>query len=94
MGVPVIALRGDRFISRVSASILHTAGFDDWIADDLDAYVDKAVAFAADIPALGRMRQTVRPRFMASPMCDAPRFARNFEVALRGMWRTWCESVS
>ena len=94
MGVPVIALRGDRFISRVSASILHTAGFDDWIADDLDAYVEKAVRLARDIPALGRLRQTVRPQFMASPMCDAPRFARNFEAALRKMWRTWCENVS
>ena len=94
MGVPVVALRGDRFISRVSASILHTTGMDDWIADDLDAYVEKAVAFAADIPALGRLRQTVRPQFMASPMCDAPRFARNFEAALRAMWRTWCQSAA
>jgi len=94
MGVPVMALRGDRFISRVSASILHTAGFDDWIAEDLEAYVEKAVRLARDIPALGRLRQTVRPQFMASPMCDAPRFARNFEAALRAMWRKWCEGAN
>ncbi len=93
MGVPVLTLRGDRFISRVGASILHTAGFDDWIADDLDDYVRKAVHFASDIPALARLRQKVRPQFMASPLCDAPRFARNFEAAVRAMWRQWCEGV-
>jgi predicted O-linked N-acetylglucosamine transferase (SPINDLY family) len=91
MAVPVVALRGDRFISRVTASILHTTGLDDWIADDLDTYVSKAVAFASDIPALSRLRQTLRHRFVTSPMCDAPRFARNFEAALRGMWRIWCD---
>jgi predicted O-linked N-acetylglucosamine transferase (SPINDLY family) len=92
MGVPVLALQGDRFISRVTASILHTAGFDDWIADDLDTYVEKAAKFASDIALLEHVRQKVRPQFMASPMCDAPRFARNFESALRQMWRRWCES--
>jgi len=92
MGVPTLALRGDRFIARVSASILHTAGFDNWIADDIDSYVEKAVAFAADVPALDRLRQCLRQRFVASPMCDSERFARNFEAALRSMWRGWCET--
>lgn len=91
MGVPVLTLRGDRFISRVGATILKNAGLDDWIADDIDTYVAKAVAFASDLPALSHLRQTLRQQFVASPMCDAPRFARNFEAALRGMWRTWCD---
>jgi predicted O-linked N-acetylglucosamine transferase (SPINDLY family) len=27
---------------------------------------------------------------LASPLFDAPRFARNLEGAFRGMWATWC----
>jgi len=30
-------------------------------------------------------------RLLASPICDAQRFARNLEETFRGMWRTWCE---
>jgi predicted O-linked N-acetylglucosamine transferase (SPINDLY family) len=26
----------------------------------------------------------------ASPLMDAPRFARNIEDAYRAMWRRWC----
>lgn len=91
MGVPVVTLRGDRFISRVGTTILHNAGLDDWIADDTEAYVEKAAAFASDVAALSQLRQSIRRQFVASPMCDAPRFARNFEAALRAMWRAWCE---
>jgi protein O-GlcNAc transferase len=92
MGVPVLTLRGDRFISRVGATILHNTGLDDWIADDIASYVEKAVQFASDVPALAGLRQRLRPQFVASPMCDAPRFARNFETALRRMWQRWCQA--
>jgi len=94
MGVPVLTLRGDRFISRVGATILHNAGLDDWITDDVGTYVARAVALASDVEALSRLRQTLRAQFVASPVCDAPRFARNFEAALRGMWRIWCDKQS
>jgi predicted O-linked N-acetylglucosamine transferase (SPINDLY family) len=50
------------------------------------------VAFAGDLPALADLRAGLRERLLVSPLCDAPRFARNFEHALRGMWQKWCES--
>jgi hypothetical protein len=28
---------------------------------------------------------------LASPLCDAPRFARNLEAAFRGMWQAYCK---
>lgn len=91
MGVPVLALRGDRFISHQGETILHNAGLPDWIAADTDDYVAKAAAFARDTKTLATLRAGLRERLLASPLCDAFRFARNLEAAVRGMWQHWCE---
>jgi predicted O-linked N-acetylglucosamine transferase (SPINDLY family) len=91
MGVPLLALKGDRLAAHMGESILHAVNMTDWIAADEDGYVTKAVAFANDLPALVSLRAGLRDRLLASPICDAPRFARNLEEAFRGMWRAWCE---
>ena len=83
MGVPVVTMPGESFASRHSASHLHNVGLPDWVAPDVDAYVEMAVARAADLPALRRLRAELRPRMQASPLCDAPRFAAHFAAALR-----------
>ena len=92
MGVPVLTLRGDRFIAHVGESMLTSAGLEPWIAADADAYVEKAAAFAADLSALAALRSNLRRQLVDSPLCDGPRFARNLEAAWRGMWRHWCAS--
>jgi len=57
---------------------------------DIDSYVATAVALAHDLPRLQHLRSSLRERMRASPLCDAPRFARAFEGALRAMWQQWC----
>ncbi|MEO6975862.1 MAG: tetratricopeptide repeat protein [Gallionella sp.] len=86
MGVPVLSKLGDRFISRTAGSIAHNAGLPDWIAADEDEYVAKAVAFSSNLDRLAALRAGLRQQVLASPLFDAPRFARNFEDALWGMW--------
>ncbi|MGN6317621.1 O-linked N-acetylglucosamine transferase, SPINDLY family protein [Trinickia sp.] len=87
MGVPVLCRRGDRFLSNICTSMLHSAGLADWIAQDNDDYVAKAVAFAADAPRLTALRSSLRATVLASPLCDAARYARNLEAAFEAMWR-------
>jgi predicted O-linked N-acetylglucosamine transferase (SPINDLY family) len=89
MGVPVLTLRGDKFISRTTESIVHNAGLPGWIAADHDSYVAKAVAYATDLEGLATLRIGLRQQVLASPLFDAPRFARNFEAALLGMWQRY-----
>ncbi|HEV3104170.1 MAG TPA: tetratricopeptide repeat protein [Trinickia sp.] len=86
MGVPVLCLRGDRFLSNICSSMLHSAGLAEWIATSEDDYVAKAVAFAGDAAGLAALRGSLRARLLASPLCDAARFARNLESAFEGMW--------
>ena len=45
MGVPVITLKGDGMVGRLSASLLHHAGLKHWIADDKNSYVEIAKNF-------------------------------------------------
>jgi protein O-GlcNAc transferase len=89
MGVPVLSKLGDRFISRTAGSIAHNAGLPDWIAADEDEYVAKAVAFSSNLDMLAALRAGLRQQVLASPLFDAPRFARNFENALWEMWQRY-----
>ncbi len=87
MGVPVLTMQGQRYISHLGESILHNANLSDWIARDEDDYVSKVIAFAADLPKLVALRAGLRERVRVSPLFDSPRFAKNFEAALWGMWQ-------
>ncbi len=85
-----VALPGEIFASRHSMSHLSNAGLADWVAPDIAAYVELAVARASDMPALAALRSGLRARVKASPLCDAPRFGRSLGAALRFAWRDWC----
>jgi protein O-GlcNAc transferase len=86
MGVPILTMRGNNFISHVGESIMHNVGLHDWIAENENDYVAKAVAVSANPENLANLRGSLRMRALASPLFDAPLFARSFESALRGMW--------
>jgi len=88
MGVPVVTLRGRRFAARVGASLLAATGLEQCIAEDEQGYIAIAAALAAEHDRLAALRAELRPRLLASPLCDAPRFARNLEAILRDAWRT------
>jgi protein O-GlcNAc transferase len=94
MGVPVLTLTGERFLSRQGVGLLVNAGLPDWIATDPDDYLARAVSHASDLPRLARLRAGLRPQVLASPIFDAQRFAIHLEAALRGMWRKWCEQTA
>jgi predicted O-linked N-acetylglucosamine transferase (SPINDLY family) len=93
LGAPVVTLIGDRHSGRVGLDLLSRIGLAHLAAEDADEYVRKAADLAKDLPALAALRREMRERMRTSPLCDAPRFAREFEAALRGMWRQWCESA-
>ncbi len=94
MGVAVITLSGHTPVGRGGGSILHNVGLADLAAFSPEEYANLAVGLAGDIPRLSGLRKTLRPRMQASPLMDAPRFARNVEAAYRDAWRRWCASHS
>lgn len=92
MGVPVLTLKGDRFIARVGESFNRNLGLDDWIAQDADDYVLRAARLCRDTETLKRLRRSLRERGAASPLGNPVWFANQLESALRGMWRRYCKA--
>ena len=92
MGTPLIALRGDRGIARSSASILHTLGMLDLIAETTERYVNLNVRLALDPERRMTLRGELRPRLMRSALMNMNAFVADLEAAYRGMWTRWCTS--
>ncbi len=90
MGVPVVSLAGNTHVSRVGVSLLSNVALPELVATSHEQYIEIATSLAQDLPRLARLRATLRQRMAASPLTDAPRFARDVEAAFRQMWRQWC----
>jgi protein O-GlcNAc transferase len=84
MSVPVISLRGQTAVSRAGFSQSQNLGVaDQLVAQTHEEFVNKAVAAASNLGQFADLRQRMR----ASPLMDAVRFTRDFESALRQIWR-------
>jgi predicted O-linked N-acetylglucosamine transferase (SPINDLY family) len=90
MGVPVVALAGDRHAARVGASLLTALGRTEWIASSATDYVRIAARLASDRGGRAGLRSELRNDMSRSPLLDHPAQAARFGDALRGMWRDWC----
>jgi len=90
MGVPVLVRAGDRYVAHMGEGILHSAGLSGWIAPDAARYATLGAQLAGDLDSIATLRAGLRERMLASPLFDAPRFARNLEGAIREMWKIWC----
>ncbi len=90
MGVPVLALAGNTMVSRMSSSMLTSAGMTDWIATSPSDFVSRAIDHAAVWQALKpaeklARRGAIRAQAAGSPLFDSRDLARNLETAFEGM---------
>lgn len=101
MGVPVLTRCSDDFGSpspsathraRIVAGLLRNVGLPEFVAASPEAYIERAVALAADPAPLIALRPTLRQRLLSSPACDAPTFTAALESAYRRAWHTRCAS--
>jgi predicted O-linked N-acetylglucosamine transferase (SPINDLY family) len=90
MGVPVLTLAGEQFLSRQGLGLLMNAGLPEWVSHSEDEYLQRAISHANDMAALSSLRQRLRPQVLNSPVFDASRFAQHFETLIANLWKTWC----
>jgi predicted O-linked N-acetylglucosamine transferase (SPINDLY family) len=91
MGVPVVSLTGENFVSRMGTSFMHSLGRPEWAAASEPAYVAAAVALAQGREALRAGRARLREQMLSSALSDIDSYVRHFESMLRAMWASYCK---
>ena len=86
MGVPIITLKGNRYISHFGESINSNLNMSNWIAENYADYILKAKKFSSDINELSKIRTRLRQSCLQSPVFDSKRFSKHFDQML---WKIW-----
>ncbi len=89
-GVPLLAVRGDRFSNRISNSMLHAIRLDDLVCADLAEYERRAIQLGQDTVARSEYRRRLWENRETTPLFDIHRFTRNLERAYEVMWERHC----
>ena len=84
-GVPVVALKGTNFASRVSESLLTAIGLPELVAADEQAFVDMAVAMARSPLRRRALKARLEQNRLRMPLFDTERFTRHLETAFEMM---------
>ena len=87
MGVPVLTLKGDRYLFHFGESINSNLKMFDWIARDQKDYIAKAIMLASNFNLLENIRKNLRKKMLESSVCNAQTFSEDFSNMLWKMWK-------
>jgi protein O-GlcNAc transferase len=89
-GVPLLAIKGDRFSNRISNTMLACIGMGDMVVEDLEAYVEKAIHLATHPAELSQLAARLQRNRETTPLFNVHRFCRQLEAAYTQMWERYC----
>ena len=92
MGVPVVVLKGNRYLFHFGESINNYINMNNWVAKNKEEYISKTIKFASDINYLIDLRKNLRDNFLNSSLCNAVKFSNNFNNLLWNMWNNFKEN--
>ncbi|MBU1237818.1 MAG: tetratricopeptide repeat protein [Gammaproteobacteria bacterium] len=93
MGVPTLTVAGNSMRGRTGSAILSRVGMQDFVVEQPEALVDRGLYWAAHLDELSRLRSGMRQHLGQAPLRNPKRLAASFHLALRTMWRRWCEGL-
>jgi len=93
MGVPILTLAGDRLSQRQGANLMARLGLHDWVVENEDDYVQRAVRAARELASLADLRAGLRAIRLENPHSQPDLLARCFASAFRAVWRRWCAGL-
>jgi predicted O-linked N-acetylglucosamine transferase (SPINDLY family) len=86
MGVPVLTLEGNNFVSRCGESINLNLNMPEFIAKNKNDYINKAIAISDDKQKLVLVRKSLRKTALNSPLFDMSSFGQHFSNLLNKVW--------
>jgi len=86
MGVPVIALVGNKHVQRVSYSILKNIGHAELVAHSEKEYIDMACELASNRELIRELRNRLPDDLSKSILCNPDRFTRQLEQVYLDIW--------
>ena len=89
MGVPVITLKGDRYLFHFGESINSNLNMLDWIAENHNEYISKAIKFSSNLKELFKIRKNLRSNALKTAVFDVKSFAEHFDKMLWNMWKNF-----
>ncbi|MFM7457920.1 MAG: hypothetical protein ACKO3R_04580 [bacterium] len=89
MSVPLIAIEGDRWASRMSANVLMIANLPELIAKDQQDYINKIVNLARSTEQIIYYKETIREKYLNSPAADMKSFSNNFAKGIKNIWNQY-----
>ena len=78
MGVPLLTLSGDRFMSRCGESINKNLNMNDWIVYNTNDYILQAIKYSNNFDLLNKIRSNLRYSSRKSALFDINSFSLNF----------------
>ena len=88
MGVPVITLYGNKWISRQASTFLKAIQHEELIASTMDDYINKAIGLANNIEKLKTYRNNLNSEMKLHLNSDD--YVKKFETAIEDMWQQKC----
>jgi predicted O-linked N-acetylglucosamine transferase (SPINDLY family) len=90
MGVPVLVLDRAEALRHTGRGLLTHVGMADWVAADLETWLQVAEQWSGDLDRLAALRSGLREHLATTPVFDAAQTLPELEAAYRGMWRQYC----
>jgi protein O-GlcNAc transferase len=89
VGLPIICLYGNKMPHRSTASILKNLNYPELISYTKYEYIQKAVELAHSKEQIDYYRASLRDTFLKSNIANSNKFAQDFSIALRQMWKDY-----
>ncbi len=87
MGVPTLTQPGNKFCSRMGASVMHAVAGQGWIVSSKNAYIKQAQWAAANLTELRTQRNSWRGILQSGPLGNHARFVSKLEQAVCSGWQ-------